>query len=191
MNAYLKKNGVFSAALLISLGLALPQARAAADVTCDGCVDTTDIADNAVNSNKIKKNTIQEKDLHKSAKPAGADFEQTLDDTPISPTGADVIIHSVTIKAPGPGTVIATGNFYADYGGALGAFACTVTHAESIGGNYIRGEAEQGSTPVSRTSAFLISKSGNFTVNLVCRELAGDVTIMNPTLAAWFVPGRY
>ena len=189
-----RSNGIFVAALPFSLGLMVPGqtvAQTAKNLVCKGCVNGKDIGKNAVGTGKIKNNTIRAKDLHTTAKPAGADAVETLTDTNLSPTSADVVILSVTVTAPGPGTIIATASLYVDFNGILGRFACTLATDSSIGGHYTSGENGDGAMPASRTRAFPVAAAGNMTINVVCREVTGDITLINPNLTAWFVPGKY
>ena len=186
-----KANGLIAAALLMSLGFGGSAAEAANNVTCNGCVGTADIAKDAVTSSKIKKNTIRAKDLHKTAKPAGADYSQTIDDTMLSPNNTSIVLLSVKVNAPGSGTIIGTGSGTAYFGLGDGSFVCSVTTEKVIGTNFVRVNEASSYSPFSRTTAFPVDSAGKVTVNLVCYVLNGEVTIYNPNLVAWFVPGKY
>jgi hypothetical protein len=185
-----------------SLGPVQVHAQTAKNLKCKGCVGKKDLGKKAVRGKHIKpgqitsahigKGAVAPAALSDAAKPSGADASETVVDTDLSPAATDIVLQSVTLTAPGPGMVIATGGLYIDYQGVAGRFSCTVDTAVAAGGHYVIGESVgDGQVPVAITRVFAVDAAGNVTVHLLCREITGDVRANNPKLVAWFVPGAY
>jgi hypothetical protein len=193
MNIILKSGALLIAALLVSPGLGPTQALAqtAKNVKCKGCVNKKDIGKNAVKSKQIKDGAIKPSDLSSTAKPAGADYAETSSDTPLNPAATDIVIHTVTVTAPGPGTVIASASLFAYYNSVAGEFICGLERGTTIGGVHTRNAGSNDYESISYTRAFPVEAAGNVAINLICYEISGDIDVSNPVLAAWFVPGKY
>lgn len=152
-------------------------AQTATNLKCNGCVNS--------------------KDLHTSAKPAGADFADgadvvTLDDA------TSVKIRSVKIKAPGPGIVIvnATGQFSGPDGATVGIECGITTGTAAEPGHkiFIANKPEAGkatSLPVALTRGYKVD-AGKTAYKLYCLRVSGiTMSIVNSSLTAFFVPNRY
>jgi hypothetical protein len=109
-------------------------------------------------------------------------------------TGTPLIVRAVTIAVPTAGRILAnaTGSFYLG-DGFIDHAECaisrtadilpplTTTHHVSSGTVYV---------PFANTAMFVVSP-GSVTLNLVCREFQGDVSVVQPSLTAIFVPGSW
>jgi len=204
MNIILKSGAFIIAASLLTAGLGPAQtfAQTAKNLKCKGCVGKKDIGKKAVKSKHIKPGQITSAhiengvvgpaDLSNEAKPSGADVAETTTDTDLAPLGDDIVLHTVTLTAPGPGIALASAVLTADYQGVAGRFACAVNTEVALGGQYVSGQSVgDGEIPVGITRPFSVDAAGNLTLYLFCRGISGDVRVNNPILTAWFVPGKY
>lgn len=152
-------------------------ADTATNLKCNGCVNG--------------------KDLHTSAKPAGADFSDGPDSAVLDDVAA-VIIRKVKIKAPGPGIVIvnATGQFSGPDGSTVG-IQCGITTGTTPEPGYrisISNKPETGkatSLPVALTRGYAV-EAGKATYKFVCLRISGiTMSIVNSSVTAIFVPKKY
>lgn len=178
----------FAAAVALA-GLGSPAvAQTATDLACKGCVGKRDIGKNAVTGAKIRKNTVRAKHLHRSAKPAGVASASSL--TPVPLTGTYETVFSVSLTAPGPGTVVATASFNAHHINPGSVHGCTIVDGTTAGLNTSLNEGT-GYVTASLTRPLPVAAAGPVAVNLMCTEAGGNVEIDNINLIALFVPASY
>lgn len=107
----------------------------------------------------------------------------------------DQIVRSVTLVAPAPGRLLvnASGVFHFGNNLAVDTARCSITTASELDTNrlIIAGEESVAAiewAPFSGTRGFSVG-AGAVTINLVCDEFAGEVTISDTHMTALFVPG--
>lgn len=84
----------------------------AKDVKCKKCVNKKDLDKNAVNSSRVKDNSLKAIDLANDAKigpVATSEIESRLGGS-LVPVTADSVVRSLTISVPGPGAILTTGS---------------------------------------------------------------------------------
>ena len=178
------------AALLLCAGLSASGnavAQTATNLNCKKCVGAKDLGNNAVTSKAIRKNAVKAKNLDPAAKPSGAGYAALAG--PVALTTADQTVISLTMNVPGPGLIVASADFFAQFVSPNAIFVCALTTATTTANNF---NLSQGTLfrSVSLTRAIPVANAGNVTVNLVCRETS-DVEINAANLTGLFVPTRY
>lgn len=165
-------------------------AAAAKNVKCNGCVHAKDIANKAVNTNKIKPGAVTPNRLSLSARPGVVTATEENGATLLT-ASIDVTLRTATIVVPGPGAVIATGGLYVEYHNAgNNRVACTVSQGTTVVDEIItisQGPEDQYDS-ISQTRTFTVAAQGPVDVNLVCRRVTGLVEASDPTLTLLFVP---
>jgi hypothetical protein len=185
------KSGFVAGGIL--LALAATSGGTAAAVTaknlkCKGCVQSKDLGKSSVTSEKIRNNSVYPSHLSSSAKPGGVALGGPTLTTSLS--GPDEVIQTITVKAPGPGFVVATANLSFNYNGISSSALCDVTTATIHGINHALGSGT-GIVPVSLTRTIPVTKAGNIAINLVCAKVTGTVTVYNASIGAIFLPALY
>ena len=84
---------------------------------------------------------------------------------------------------------MASADFYASSSG--GVWGCNLAADDDPGLNGIFGGGVAGYFPTSLTRTIPVAAAGPATVNLLCTEGAGNVSIEHVNVTALFVPGSY
>jgi hypothetical protein len=194
---------VLLGATLLLAGIAAQSeasAQTAKDVNCKGCVGKRDLGKKAVGKKHLGKNSIRARHikagqvkashLGNAAKPAGVSASESPQVAQIGDD--DEILETVTVEAPGPGVVVATGNLSVSFAANSSAL-CAVTTENAIATPFVSASAGSSSQslPISTTRAFPVSAAGAVTVNLLCRMTVGVGNYPYPALTALFVPTTY
>jgi hypothetical protein len=165
----------------------------AQNVNCDGCVNTGDIANDAVTAAKIKEGAIRPKHLGLGAKPAGAEFSDPVGVNAV--LAADTVITSVTLNLPGPGVVVVNSGGYAEFDATPSVLRCSITTLSVITIPQVAAEGQNipnaRRMPIATTRGFRETSGGTKTYNLVCRTVLGTVELNDVILTAVFAPRRY
>jgi hypothetical protein len=207
---------LISAAFAAALPYGSAHAQTATDLKCKGCVGKKDIGKKAVRTRNLKKNAVKAKSLADGAvtsekitdsavtaakiadgavtpdhlgdgaKPAGV--ASAVEPGPIELTGSLETAFSIDVEAPGPGSIFATADFYAETAAAI--WGCNLVSGDEAGLNLIYGKGP-GPVPTSLTRTIPVAAAGTVTLNLICTEAGGDVDISNVNLNVLFVPGSY
>jgi hypothetical protein len=201
MKATGQKGGIVLAASLFLAAFAVPgetHADTATNLVCKGCVGKKDVGRNAVRGKAIRKNAVTSEkvkdgsiaatDLAEGAKPAGAVEGPVVTDVFLQAT--DAVINEVTIEAPTAGYVLAAANWF--FYGSNSSATCGLSKgvAQETGHSMATGWEGTGGYTGSAIRFFEVSAGSN-TINLVCRETAGNVLIQNTKATALFVPVAY
>jgi hypothetical protein len=182
---------VVAAALALAAAATPLAAATATNLKCNGCVGTKDIGSSAVTGAKIKDGSIGAKDLAKTAKPTGLDYDSSNSGTTIDIAVA--IVRSVTLNAPGPGYALVSATGTALLSGSSG-IKCSISKDANLDLSQ-RVLAENGATssssiPVAITNVYAVDK-GDTQFNLLCTKLSGTATMYDHIIFAVFMPNRY
>ena len=153
-------------------------------------ITTTELAANAVTGAKVADASLTSADLLDGPRSAFAGGEQALALTP-----TDVVVRTVSLSAPTSGRVLVSvsGTFeFQDATATSEAGRCSITTTSAIEDPAIFAGGDGGTIAAAYDAfgavrAFNVT-AGLFTVNLVCDEFAGVVTLRNSNLTALFVP---
>lgn len=171
----------------------------AKDVKCKKCVNKKDLDKNAVNSSRVKDNSLRAIDLANDAKigPVATSEIESRIGGPLVPVTADSVVRSLTISVPGPGAILTTGSLNVEIAASGDDVVCAVdtanTYDNSDGGSIGR-QAEASTAnhdlPISITRVLPVSEAGDITIFLVCERVGGSGSIVayNPVVTALFVP---
>ncbi len=154
----------------------------------DGSIDTQDLANGAVTAAKVANNSLTSSDIKNEAGADFADGDQSLDLTSNAATA-----RFVTITAPAPGVVIVNASGYFYFNNTAGAGRCSITTASTVDFDHLFigvGDSSTPFDPFGATRGFTVG-SGSNTFNLVCEETNGDVTIVDSSITAIYVPTQY
>ena len=208
-------NRVFSALVALGLitgaavwvaGVASPSeasAQTATKLRCKGCVGARQLGKKAVKSKHIspgaitslhiQDGTIAPNDLAATAKPTAVAASELRTEFGIAlAVGADTKVLEVTIHVPGPGAVTA---MYSVDGHAVtvpSRIACTVdvpgtSLTNSFYNVFSFATVGQYAT-LNGVRAFPVATEGDVTLDLICREVASDVSLGYPGLVLQFAP---
>jgi len=110
-------------------------------------------------------------------------------------TADDVVVRSVTLNVLTPGRVIvnASGYFYFQSATVADIARCSITTDEALDTDrlILAGESAVAATayvPFSGTRGITVPSGGPVTINLVCDEFAGVVSVSDTQMTAIFVP---
>ncbi len=110
-------------------------------------------------------------------------------------TSDDVVVRSLTLNAPTPGRVIvnASGYFYFQSAAVADVARCSITTGEALDADrlILAGESAVAATtfvPFSGTRGITVPGGGPVTLNLVCDEFSGTVSVSDTQMTAIFVP---
>lgn len=174
---------IVAAALAVSAQVPQALAATATNLQCDGCVGTGDIGTGQVRA----------RNLHASAKPSALRAGVL---TGFVGNAADTtqLIRKVTIKVPGPGSVLASASVVVDR--PQGGVFCKIDKADTaivqaddqLYFGYRSSDATDSAT-VSGQNVFPV-KGGKLRVYFLCRRISNASTprYFNATLTALFVP---
>ena len=107
---------------------------------------------------------------------------------------ADQVVRSVSLMPTANGTVVASSSAYAWASGAGdGGARCSLTTGNAVDFDFLQyvnipGAVVPASDVIAGTRAFPVTKGALFTVNLVCDEFAGNMTVSDSALTAIFAP---
>lgn len=189
-------------AMILTCGLACTVGLASADTTsaqtaknlkCKGCVGKKQLGKNAVRSKNIKNGQVKPQDLASAAKPTGIAASERFVDAAIDLVfGADTVIREVTISAPGPGAITAMYSVFARSDAADSRVGCTVdvpgTNLGTSLFTIVKFPNSNEYATLSGVRAFPVTSQGNVTLDLICREVTGDIVLGNPSLVLLFAP---
>ncbi len=189
--------GSLSAATIVLFGgFAVPQpaaAQTATNVICRGCVGARDIARDAIRSRHIKNGQVKPADLHRTAKPAAANFSSVGgEDAGVLPT-TDTVVAQVTMDLPAGGVVILNAGGWATFNDNPSSILCAISQTTSIGTqpfiiaqNHNVANARRMPTPVTR--GFVETTGGTKTYYFLCRTHLGSSSHDDAMLTAVYVP---
>ena len=157
-------------------------------------VGASELASNAVTGANVADGSLTAVDLADGPRAAFADGNQFL-----TLTSSAVVVRSVTITAPAAGTVVVNASleWRADSTTTTDLGRCSITTGAALDFNALHrlGEESGSSAPTSLTSSFSatrgfsVASAGDFTVNLVCDEFSGAVTVRDSSMTAMYFPG--
>lgn len=200
MTKHIGTTGLLAAAIVVTGGFALPfalpgdaSAQTATNLICRGCVGTRDIRNKAVTSKKIRNGQVKPVDLHRSAKPAAANFSSVNgEDAGTLPT-TDTVVAQVTMNLPAPGVVIANAGGWAVFNDNPSSILCAISKTTSTSGqpfiiaqNHNEANARRMPTPVTR--GFVEDTAGSHTYYFVCRTHLGSSGHNDAMLTTVYVP---
>lgn len=142
-----------------------------------------------------KDTLVEPDDLADTAKPSGADYENTVAvvGPPAPVPSADTVMASATITAPASGIVVvyASGYFF-NASDATGRCAITTEDTINPDEHLIVGEVDADSSYDSfgAVRTFEVT-AGEQTFNLVCESTIDTITVRYPNIAAVYVPQQY
>jgi hypothetical protein len=152
-------------------------------------VGAVQLADNAVSGSHIVDGSITAADLIDEPRAAFAGGEQFL---PLTITAA--IVRTVSITAPTAGRIVvnASGYFFMN-AASIDSAGCSITQGTAIDNNNLNGVDEgvanaMDVVPLGMTRGLAVS-AGTHTINLVCTEFTGDVSLGDSSLTATFISG--
>jgi hypothetical protein len=202
---------VFAVSLVLATFAAtgVSVADTATDLKCRGCVGKKDLGKKAVRAKNIKRGSVRadhikpgslnadhiglsqisEKHLSDAAKPAGV---AAVENGSVSQIVGEDIIETVTLSAPGRGTIVVTGSLSISLA-SNSSVQCAITPESKIGTQFAgasSGLASQ-SIPISTTRAFPVTAAGDTSINLICKMSLGAGNSAQPSLTALFVPATY
>lgn len=165
-------------------------AQTATDLKCKGCVGKKDVGKNAVTSKAIKKRQVKPSDLAKSAKPTAVAVSEKVDGSGPTVGNALTVVRTATIKAPGPGAVVAFFSLVANGAASDSLMICGATTGTTIDDQVLSG-TDVGLDDVRMVSGartFPVSAKGNVTVRLICYAFTPPARAAYPSLTLLFVP---
>jgi hypothetical protein len=154
-----------------------------------GAVGTVQLAANAITGSHVVDGSLSSSDIGDRPRAVSLSGEQQL-----ALTTTDTIVRSVTITVPAVGQVIvnASGTFrFSDFSNP-DVGRCSITLGAALDSTHMI-VAEESSAfamhfvPFGATRQFAVS-AGPVTINLVCDEFAGNVSVDDTSLTAIFVP---
>ena len=163
----------------------------------NGTIKNIDIKRGTIRSDRIRDGQIKGKDMHKTAKPAGAAFAETDENTSTLLTTSVATLISVDLKAPADGIVIANATFDIQFNSAAGDdVLCAIDDQDDTieAPNYlVEGDSDNEANNIVITiSRAMKVKKGNHTFYLICQQVQlHDSEVFTRSLNALFVPGIY
>lgn len=155
-----------------------------------GAVGATQVAANAITGAPVTDGSLSATDLADAPRTAAVEGPQ------VALTGADTVVTQLTIAAPAAGRIIASasGSYYMTNAATLDTGRCSITTGMSVDTDrqaYARenGVASYYGVPFALTRAFTVTAGSSTTVRLVCDAFSGNVTVLSPSLTAFFVAG--
>jgi hypothetical protein len=168
-------------------------AQTASNLVCSGCVNTGDIAANAVTLGKLHDSSVSKEKLGLSAKPAGAKFSTPVNVSTLPTT--DTVVTSVTMDLPGPGNVILNSGGFALFLSNPAGYVCAITKGTATAGEPLvvgqnHNVANARRMPIATTRGFKETAGGPKTYNFVC-QAQGTTSLFYALLTAVFAPQHY
>lgn len=144
------------------------------------------IANNAVTTNNITDGTITNADLAAPVRSASATANS------IALTTTDAVVTSITIAAPGPGSVLTSvsATYTGSPEGTTRRFNCAMTTGTTLPGSDAEKmfvDYQEFQNVMGASNRFAVAAAGNVTINFVCREFVGETTLFGVKLNGLFV----
>ena len=192
---------IATAILLVLLLAPAAQADVCSDVgSPDKCVETQDIAkkavtkgkiqNNAIDSRRVKNNSLLAVDLKDEAGAAYNSLSGLGDTLPIL-MPVEVVL--VTLTAPRAGYAIVNASGYFDFNNIAGSGRCGIERASILAipfNHLIIAEFDGRFIPFAGTRGFSVAEGVNG-FHLVCDAFSGTVDVSRPNLTVIYVPTAY